>query len=289
MRALSRAISWQIFKRVTNRYVDFSYHGYQLRCYPDSRSASSALYFGCYPDYNCMKFMERYLRPEDGYVDVGANVGIYTLLAASIVGQKGRIDAFEPGSKALIRLKENINSNGLNFVKVHSTVVGATTGKVGFTVGGVEDTLEHIVPSTDTASRKQWVSSISLDDAVGNNLYAMGKMDIEGAELFVLQGAQKMLKKTSPPAWQLELNGCSNNYGISSHEIIKWLGAHKYDVALYDADAHALMFTLKPWVYGANDILAISRTKREFVLNRLRGYEGVEFQVFDDEIKDAAL
>lgn len=141
--AVGRAVAWQMFKRVTGRHWDIRIaDGVALRCYPDSRSASSALYTGGRPDYHEMEFMAHFLRPGDGFVDVGANIGVYALLAASFVGQDGRVDAFEPVPIAFDRLRENVALNGLGQVHAHQVALGASAGTARITVR--HDTMNRI-------------------------------------------------------------------------------------------------------------------------------------------------
>ena len=71
-----------------------------LRCYPDSPSASAMIYCHDSPDFHEMNFIRRYLRAGDTFLDIGANIGVYSLLAASRVGPSGRVVAFEPAKQA---------------------------------------------------------------------------------------------------------------------------------------------------------------------------------------------
>ena len=83
--SLYKFFGWQLYKRITHRHLDIQLlNNLKLRCYPDSQSASAAIYCGLY-DYDEMIFLLRYLRDEDSFLDIGANIGIYTLLAASII------------------------------------------------------------------------------------------------------------------------------------------------------------------------------------------------------------
>src|SRR5262249_339561 len=69
-------------------------------------------------DYDEMHFLLRYLRPEDNFLDVGANVGVYTILASSVV-TRGEIHAFEPSTQSQLRFQENIWISRLSNVHLH--------------------------------------------------------------------------------------------------------------------------------------------------------------------------
>ncbi|NEP54131.1 MAG: hypothetical protein F6K65_37215, partial [Moorea sp. SIO3C2] len=106
IKSILKFIGWQIYKRLFKRYIDTQLlPEAKIRCYPDSYSASAALYCGLY-DYDDMNFLLRYLRDSDSFIDIGANVGIYTLLAASKI-KSGLIYSFEALPKNFYRLKEN--------------------------------------------------------------------------------------------------------------------------------------------------------------------------------------
>lgn len=118
IQGILKFISWQLYKRLTKKYIDLQLvDSIKIRCHPDSRSAAAALYCGLY-DYHDMNFLLRYLRAEDSFLDIGANIGIYTLLAASII-KSGIIYSFEALPKNYTRLEENLKINQLEQVKTY--------------------------------------------------------------------------------------------------------------------------------------------------------------------------
>lgn len=268
LRALTKTIGWQFYKRTTGRYADLALpNGLKLRCYPDSTSAALMLYCACQPDYHEMRFMRHYLRPGDGFIDVGANVGVYTIYAASCVGRHGRIESLEPGPKALARLSENIRLNGLD-VRVHPVAASAEDGRAYFGTGSDTQDRLDVSPNSEFKFNKIEVRCARLDNLLAGEQYAMGKMDIEGAEPLALVGAGKMLEARNPPVWLLEMNGSLRHYGFTEEGFRDWLSARGYDLALYDSDSRRLEFLATPWTARAN-VLAIARTQREIVLGRI--------------------
>ena len=268
-RAVRQAVNWQGYKRITKKPYDLHlWDGMMLRCYPDSASASLALYCAGRPDWHEMAFMARYLRPGDGFVDVGANVGVYTLFARSLIGAAGRLEAFEPGAKASQRLRENLALNGVtDQVRVHACAVGAESGVVRFT-NSQDATNAIVTESTESPADSIEMPCARLDDVLTGQ-YAMGKMDIEGAEPLALQGAEHMLAAQNPPVWLLEVNGACQRYGWSEEELAAWLGQRGYDLALYDADLGTLDYGPRPWLRQPN-VLAIAQSARSNVTDRLR-------------------
>ncbi len=270
LKSLYKAANWQIYKRLIRQPLDISVFNMILRIYPDSRSASAVLYFNGYPDYHEMQFITHYLKPGDAFIDIGANVGVYTLLAASLVGGNGSVDSFEPDPKALKRLKENIALNRLSWVHVHASAVGSEPGMIEFMALN-EDTCSRIVSDSRFESSKISVPCVVLDQIVERH-YAMGKMDIEGAEPLALKGAERLLSQSNPPVWQLELAGYSKRYGMQTHEIIDWLYERGYEIALYDSKTRMLNFTRQPWKHGAQNVLAIAQNSKESVIERTQNF-----------------
>ena len=131
IRALKDALGWQLHKRFAGSCREINVFGnLRLRCYPDSYGAGVVIYSGGWPDFDDMHFMQRYLRPGDALVDIGANIGVYTLLAASLVGSRGRVLAFEPGRRAFERLEENLRINDLRQVETRCAAVSDHPGTV---------------------------------------------------------------------------------------------------------------------------------------------------------------
>lgn len=264
--ALYRGVMWQVRKRLFNKYVDIGvFDGLVLRCYPDSPSASLVIYCEQSPDYHEMNFMRRYLRPGDTFLDVGANIGVYSLLAASRVGAEGRVIAFEPGPQALHRLVENIQLNSLGNVEVHGCALGDQEGAVDFL--SQCDTTNRMRTCADVDKSVVSVPLRRLDDVV--HVYcALGKMDIEGAEPLALRGAGRLLNDACPPVWLLEVNGSLHAYGFTEEGFVSWLSARGYDIALYDADRNELAFNVsQPWTLSPN-VFAIARDRRYEVAER---------------------
>jgi FkbM family methyltransferase len=268
LRALAQFIEWQVYKRATGRARVIPFSGLALRCYPDSHATSAVYYFNGSPDHREMAFLRAYLRPGDGFIDVGANVGVYSVLAASIVLSQGFIDAFEPFARNAHRFRENMALNGLKNVTLHEAVAGAEPGTEGFVVG-TNDCMGRVGTDEDSDTTLVQVPRVTLDEVCGSRAYAMGKMDVEGTELRVLTGAQTMLATGNPPVWQVELAGYSENYGVTSSETIAWLSEIGYATTVYNPQTRRLEETGTPWEFGVDNVHAVARSKWEEVHERL--------------------
>jgi len=129
----------------------------------------------------------QYLRPGHTVVDVGANIGCFTLLAARLVGPEGRVVAFEPDPKNLTQLQRNIALNRLNNVMVLPNALGNRTALVDL-FGGGSSLFPSVFDKVDgrrDATPRGKVEMIALADALEKYQIAHVdylKVDCEGAE-----------------------------------------------------------------------------------------------------------
>jgi FkbM family methyltransferase len=127
--------------------------------------------------------------------DVGANVGFYTLLASACVGRKGKVLAFEPFDENLMYLERHLRMNQCGNVQVFDLAVSDRSGKLRFERGTSRET-GRLSDEGDLE-----VSAVSLDDVayeVNNPRPDLIKLDVEGAELQVLDGAKRLLREHPP-------------------------------------------------------------------------------------------
>ena len=258
--AIFDSLTWQAAKRfsTSNRVID--YHGLQFICFKDSHSSSAVIYFNTLPDFNEMMFMKSYLKSGDAYLDIGANIGIYSLYAATLVGDSGIVDAFEAEPDTAEKLHRQIRLNRLHNVNLHRVAVSEHNGEVDFE-STADDCTAHISYNPENRIQSSKIKSISLDTYLDPaRSYTMGKMDIEGAEILALKGAEKMLARANPPVWQLELAGYSKRYGYRSDQVLDYLRTFDYHCAVYDGAANKLLFVEKPWESGYQNVLAVHRS-----------------------------
>jgi FkbM family methyltransferase len=240
-RAVLRAGLWQLYKHIARRPLTVRAFGStRLRCYPDSTYASNRFYFSEWVDFTEMRFISRYLRPGDGFIDGGANIGMYTLLAASLVGATGRVETFEPFPLSVERLRENVSFNRLDNVTIHPVAISDTAGTSSFLAD--VDVSNRIAPILEAGQETIDVATDTLDDVLDQTRsYSMAKLDVEGAELLALRGAQGLLASGNPPVWQLELNErLLERQGGSRAELILMLRDYGFDCIAYDVESARL-------------------------------------------------
>jgi FkbM family methyltransferase len=121
-------------------------------------------------------------------LDVGANIGSYTLLASGVC--KAKTISFEPDPQTMVLLRRNIDLNGLHGdVVLEQAAVGGEEGEVEFTIGC--DTTNHVTKGNE--GRTQRVPMRTLDSITALNPPTMIKVDVEGFEAHVFRGARAVL------------------------------------------------------------------------------------------------
>jgi len=152
-----------------------------------------------------VRLIQMLLRPGDVFVDGGAHIGIFTLIAAAAVGASGRVIACEPVPQNLELLKRNLALNDFDWVETHEVALGEKPGQAELFSFGRGSALSSFAPSTRQGTEKLPVRVTSLDDVVDpyRSRVRVVKLDIEGAELRAMHGAPKLLK--AQPDFVLEL------------------------------------------------------------------------------------
>ncbi len=205
------------------------------------------------------------LRPGDVVLDIGANLGLISLFSRQIVGEKGLVYAFEPQPALVDLMCQSLEKNGYSDVKVHQIALGVQKG-----------TMELFVPTGHAGAasliRKEHFQGNNVSVVVENaseylaqlNLppIRLVKIDVEGFEAEIIEGASEFFETNRPDAILFELN----DYSIAFLEqpIVKRLSKlgyqffdipkSKFRMRLYPLDSRA-----SKW-YG-HDILAVQKGK----------------------------
>lgn len=169
------------------------------------------------------------LRPADIVVDVGANIGYYSLLAAGIVGPGGRIIAFEPEPDNLVELRMNVERNGLGMAEIRPVAVGACAGTVSFLRGINGGVTGHAGEGGAPTVR---VPMVALDDVLEGHVDAI-KIDVEGYEGEVLEGARRIIERCKPRLF-VEIHPRMLAPGHTVDSLFDFLYGRYGDVRLYE-------------------------------------------------------
>jgi FkbM family methyltransferase len=155
-----------------------------------SGSATHGCWLGTY-ELKKQRALARFIKPAMTIYDIGAQAGFYTLMFSRLIGASGRVIAFEPSPRELSFLLRHVAMNHLDNVTVITAAVSAHTGIAAFSTdrGATMNAL------ADRGS--MMVGTIALDSAALPPP-ALIKMDVEGAESMVLEGARETLRRARP-------------------------------------------------------------------------------------------
>jgi FkbM family methyltransferase len=130
--------------------------------------------------------------------DVGAHAGFTTCIFARMVSPSGRVVAFEPDASSLVCLERNIRDQKISNVTIVRKAIDAETGTAYFNADGTMGAGLVKYSVYGNTGRRTAVETLSLEDACGQfGVPQFAKMDIEGAEIEVIQSAAKFLKGQS--------------------------------------------------------------------------------------------
>ena len=152
-------------------------------------------------------FMARVVNEGDVVVDVGANIGFYSMLLSPLVGNSGIVVAFEPGEKNVSAILENIEVNEFKNIEVNKKLVGHLAGHSAYyhfdkTDSGCSYAVEND-PRSGTTFEKKELCTLDEELSKFSNIRLV-KIDVEGFEVNVLKGAFDLLSSNIVRYWIVE-------------------------------------------------------------------------------------
>jgi FkbM family methyltransferase len=172
------------------------------------------------PDEPEIVDVQRYLRPGDWVIDVGANIGRYTCFMARCVGESGRVIAIEPIAETFALLTNNVNACLARNVTLLNLGVSSETRIVRMTVPPHErNKLSNYYQARISSDGNYVVLCVPLDSLSFPQRIRLIKIDAEGHDLQVLEGAVKLIERDRPI---IIVEGWDNG------PVAKWLGDRHY-------------------------------------------------------------
>jgi FkbM family methyltransferase len=181
--------------------------GYQIDLSLDDHIQRN-VYLGTYEQHDSA-LVRRYLRPGMTFVDVGANIGFYSLMAAEVAGPSGRVIAFEPNPDVHQHLQETIRNNGIQNIILEQAAVGDAAGWTDLFVPK-ESGNNTATMIANEGGRPVRVPVVTLDEYLDRHQVARVdflKIDAEGFEPKVIQGARSAIQAKRIGAMFCEFNG----------------------------------------------------------------------------------
>lgn len=183
-----------------------------------------------------LTYVQRRLRPGDVFIDAGGYHGWYTLLASRSVGEGGRVVAFEPNPASFETLTQNLALNGCGNVRALDVALAGVDGSVSLFTGP-DDGVASSLGKVQGWEREVRVPARRLDAILKEmdiQHVTLLKIDVEGAELDLLNGAPATLA-TSRPAVIFEVNpAAARNTGVPEHaawDLLEGMGYRFFTVS----------------------------------------------------------
>jgi FkbM family methyltransferase len=221
---------WQLRAKISLDFPIPCFLPYGCLCLAYGDGMGAMFFFRRPYEKNEWRFISKFVKPGFTFLDIGANQGFYTLLAAKLVGPNGRVIAFEPLPVQAKRLKGNVRINFFKNVKVEQVALDQKSGFADMfaCLDGSEplSSLRPISRDLNIKSRVIKVPTVSLDDYVkksGISSIDFIKIDVEGGELDVLKGAMNTIKKFRPIIMCEVQDVRTQQWGYSSSEILNFL------------------------------------------------------------------
>ncbi|HEY1691512.1 MAG TPA: FkbM family methyltransferase [Polyangiaceae bacterium] len=207
---------------------------------PGMTGATGSVYVGLH-EFADMAFVLHYLREPDLFVDVGANVGVYTVLASGFC--RAESVAVEPVPKTFQRLLANVRLNDLER-RVQSLNIGLARDRGTLAFTGSLDTVNHVVSEGEGVGGSTLrVPVMTLDEVLEGRAPSAIKMDVEGFETEVLAGAVATLGRPELRALIVELNGSGARYGFDESSLRQHIESFGFEPYQYEPFAR----TLREW------------------------------------------
>ena len=161
----------------------------------DTTVSQELLLSGKWEEYETELFKKN-IAAGDTVVDIGAHIGYYTLLAARLVGERGKVYAFEPDPRNFQLLKKNIEENGYNNVVLVNKAVAEISGKAQLFLNS-ENTGDHRIYQSNENRRSLVIATTTLDEYFKDKEQRIDliKMDIQGSEARAFQGGKNIIDR----------------------------------------------------------------------------------------------
>jgi FkbM family methyltransferase len=234
--ALGRFARWQAASRIIRRPIALPFAGGARLLVSRGMTGATGNYYCGLHEVSEMAFVLHALREGDLFVDVGANIGSYTILAAGAAGAEAI--SVEPVPSTFDRLLDNIRLNRLEQrVQAECCGLSSEPGELRFLSS--LDTMNRVaLPGDDLPTVTVPVDT--LDALCKGRPPAVIKIDVEGHEKSVLQGGAAVLAQPGLKAVLMETNQSGAKFGVADSEIVELMCGHGFQPATYDPFARRL-------------------------------------------------
>jgi len=267
---IGRFVRWQINNLLNPHPIVYQLtSNSKLIIQKGMKGATGNLYNGLL-EFSDMLFVLHCLRPEDHFVDLGANIGVYTALASAEIGAATLSIEPVPGVFASLELNVAINKIDSK-VTLLNIAVGEKEGTLKFT--SELDTVNHVATQEEIKTDAVIEVKVLTLDSIIVDIPTIIKIDVEGYETNVLKGAEKTIGNPALKAVIIELNGSGNRYGFDETAIHNQFLQNGFQPYQYDPFSRNLILLQAPHDHNTIYIRDV-----EFVRNRVSTARKIKVQ-----------
>ena len=234
-------------------------------------------YFGGYIDIKWV--CKRILRPADNVIDIGANLGFVTHISRQIVGPQGQVHAFEPQPQLVDLMRQSLERNGYTDVVIHNIALGKNQEQQQFFIPIHHCGAASLIAFSGSGPKTRTIS-VSVENAsvylakLGLSHIRLMKMDVEGYEAEIIEGALDFLKISPPDAILFEIMSRYHNIPFCQQPVVKLLSQLDYQfiniTRYFKMRLQPIESTSRSMQYGY-DILAVRNGKTYNEIAKLVG------------------
>jgi len=223
---------------------------------------SEMIFMGTF-ELNERRFIEKFLKPGDIFVDVGANLGLFSLIAARIINTDGQVYAFEPTATTFRVLVQNVQYNDLHNGFCYQLALSNKSEQrfLIISTDGYGAWNSLATPTSGSKFSKEEVQCITWDhfaeehDLIGK--VALMKIDVEGWEFYVLEGGTRILSREDAPDLLIEFTDVNaESAGLNCEAVYSKLCELGYQLYSFDMDRHMLYLETLRASYPYMNLLA---------------------------------
>lgn len=256
---------WERFQNSNRSFIVHNFKNiFKIRLYKDSY-LSKEIYNNLFePDETL--FINDFLKRGDIFVDIGANIGLYSLMAAKKIGKEGKVYSFEPVNKTFSRLLENIEINKFNNIIPVKKALSDKNGEFEMNIScdGFDGWNSFTSITRGNKSVKEKVETITFDsffhDGVIWNRISLIKIDVEGWEKFVLLGGEEHFRRSGCPPLIVEfVDQNTKKAGYSCNELYLQLKSYGYEI--YNINNQMIQKEMLKESYEYSNLIALKDIK----------------------------
>ncbi len=181
------------------------------------------------------ELVKKLVKKGDVVLDLGANIGYYTLLMAKLVGDKGKVFSFEPEPQNFTLLKKNVEINNYQNVTLEECAIGKKSGKTELFLSEFGAAM-HTIYESEYCHKPIEIKIVSLDDYFNNkelkNKISFIKIDIEGSEFPCLQGMRNILNANNSLKLLIEfMPEALIDFGTDPQKLLDFLVSNSFKIS----------------------------------------------------------